>query len=147
MLGIFDTGSHFFLPRLASKLDPPDLCLQSSFDYRGEPLAPDLNLILDYLHKIPFLKPGVVVHSYNPSTQEGEAGRSSTSSKLAWAKERLCLKKRKKENEKRFLYLVHFNDFISIGISSFCVSIHVFVHNILVIILSAFLHFPVSFIF
>jgi hypothetical protein len=29
------------MPRLASNLDPPDLCLMNSADYRCEPLVPD----------------------------------------------------------------------------------------------------------
>jgi hypothetical protein len=34
-----------YLPRLALNLDPPDLCLLSSWDYRCEPLAPSLALL------------------------------------------------------------------------------------------------------
>jgi hypothetical protein len=36
----FKIGFANYLPRLASNLNPPDLCLLSSWDYRGEPLVP-----------------------------------------------------------------------------------------------------------
>jgi hypothetical protein len=35
--------SQNYLPRLALNLDPPDLCLLSSYDYRREPPAPGKN--------------------------------------------------------------------------------------------------------
>jgi hypothetical protein len=35
-----------YLPGLASNFDPPDLCLLSSYDYRHEPLAPSICLLL-----------------------------------------------------------------------------------------------------
>jgi hypothetical protein len=35
----WDGGLINFLPRLAENLDPPDLCLLSSWDYRHEPLC------------------------------------------------------------------------------------------------------------
>jgi hypothetical protein len=43
VMGIFKIGSR----RLASNLDPPDLCLLSSRDYRREP--PRLALIMNFL--------------------------------------------------------------------------------------------------
>jgi hypothetical protein len=37
--GFFKIGPVNYLPRLASNLDTPDLCLLSIYDYRHEPLA------------------------------------------------------------------------------------------------------------
>jgi hypothetical protein len=40
-VGFFCTRvSQNYLPRLASNLDPPDLCLLSNWDYRREPPVP-----------------------------------------------------------------------------------------------------------
>jgi hypothetical protein len=41
MLDIFERGSCDYFPRLALNLNPPDLCLLSSYVYRREPPAPD----------------------------------------------------------------------------------------------------------
>jgi hypothetical protein len=35
-----------YLPGVALNHDPPDLCFLSSWDYRREPLAPSLQLLL-----------------------------------------------------------------------------------------------------
>jgi hypothetical protein len=42
-----------YLPGLASNHSPPDLCLLSSWDYRGEPLVPGLEI--SFLTGIPNL--------------------------------------------------------------------------------------------
>jgi hypothetical protein len=40
VIGFLKMGLMNYLPRLDSNLDPPDLCLLSSYDYRPEPPAP-----------------------------------------------------------------------------------------------------------
>jgi hypothetical protein len=42
----WDGFCKLFLLRLASIHDPPDLSLQGSYDYKYEPLVPDLTLLL-----------------------------------------------------------------------------------------------------
>jgi hypothetical protein len=50
VLGFFEN----ILPGLASNLDPPDLCLLISWDYRCEPLAPSqLELLTEHLLWLP----------------------------------------------------------------------------------------------
>jgi hypothetical protein len=60
-----DGGLINYLPRLALNLDPPDLSLPRSWDYRRNPLGPDLQCILirlipsvipPYPSSLPFLE-------------------------------------------------------------------------------------------